>query len=75
MNLWDNIKLTKIPIIGFPEEKKRNLKILLMWTKKLPQILERHASRGPSFILFSFLPKIANLQSPLKHALCIEKFL
>lgn len=46
-----------------------------MWTKKLPQILKRHASRGPSFILFSFLPKIANLQSPLKHALCIEMFL
>lgn len=43
--------------------------------KKFPQILERHASRGASFILFAFLPKIANLQGPLKHALYIEMFL
>ena len=35
MNLWDNIKLNNIPIIGFPEEKKRNLKMYLMksWLK------------------------------------------
>ena len=35
MNLWDNIKLNNIRIIGFPEEKKRNLKMYLMksWLK------------------------------------------